>query len=117
MVTLFSFTKGVRPLRIEARPWTNAHPFGTLLFDLEIDPAQKDPIYDPEIEKVTEVKAKVITNNTDDQDDQIAELVASWQEKIELQVLIKSRHRMAARVKNCFREYIPTSCASNVLQG
>jgi arylsulfatase A-like enzyme len=46
----FSFTKGVRLLKIEARPWTNAHPFGTLLFDLQTDPGQEHPITDPEIE-------------------------------------------------------------------
>jgi arylsulfatase A-like enzyme len=48
----FSFTKGVRPLRFEARPWVNAHPFGTMLFDLQTDPGQEHPIDDPEIEMI-----------------------------------------------------------------
>ena len=47
----FSFTKGVRPLRIEARPWIRAHPFCTLLFDLHTDPGQNNLLYDPEIKK------------------------------------------------------------------
>jgi hypothetical protein len=50
LVEPFSFTKGVRPLKIEARPWIKAHSFGTLLFDLQTDPGQENPITDPEIE-------------------------------------------------------------------
>jgi arylsulfatase A-like enzyme len=46
----FAFTKGVRPLKIEARPWIKAHPFGTLLFDLEADPRQEHPLQDPQVE-------------------------------------------------------------------
>jgi arylsulfatase A-like enzyme len=46
----FSFTKGLQVLRTEARPWIKAHPFGTLLFDLERDPTQEHPLDDPEIE-------------------------------------------------------------------
>jgi len=46
----FSFTKGLRVLRTEARPWIEAHPFGTLLFDLATDPAQEHPLDDPEVE-------------------------------------------------------------------
>jgi arylsulfatase A-like enzyme len=46
----FSFTKGVRPLKVEARPWIRAHPFGTLLFDLDTDPGQNGPLDDPGIE-------------------------------------------------------------------
>jgi hypothetical protein len=46
----FSFTKGLRVLKTEARPWIQAHPFGTLLFDLLTDPAQESPLDDPEIE-------------------------------------------------------------------
>jgi arylsulfatase A-like enzyme len=45
-----SFTKEVRPLKIEARPWIKAHSFGTLLFDLQSDPGQENPLTDPEIE-------------------------------------------------------------------
>jgi arylsulfatase A-like enzyme len=46
----FNFTKGVRPLKIEACPWIKAHPFGTLLFDLAVDPGQEHPLHDPEVE-------------------------------------------------------------------
>ena len=46
----FSFTKGLRVLRTEARPWIEAHPFGTLLFDLATDPAQEHPLDDPDLE-------------------------------------------------------------------
>jgi len=47
----FSFTKGLRPLRIKARPWIWAHPFGTLPFDLHTDPGQRNPINDQAIEE------------------------------------------------------------------
>ena len=46
----FTFTKGVPLLRVEARPWIHAHPFGTLLFDLETDPRQEKPLHDARIE-------------------------------------------------------------------
>ncbi len=46
----FSFTKGIRPLKTEARPWIKAHPFGTLLFDLQEDPGQQHPLNNPDIE-------------------------------------------------------------------
>jgi arylsulfatase A-like enzyme len=50
LVEPFSFTKGLRLLRTEARPWIKAHPFGTMLFDLESDPRQERPLQDPEVE-------------------------------------------------------------------
>jgi hypothetical protein len=40
----------VRVLKVEARPWIKAHPFGTLLFDLKTDPRQEQPLNDAEIE-------------------------------------------------------------------
>ena len=46
----FSFTKGVRPLKIEARTWIKAHSFGTLLFDLHTDPGQEAPLDDSDVE-------------------------------------------------------------------
>lgn len=46
----FSFTKGVCPLKIQARSWVNAHSFGTLLFDLQTDPGQQNPINNPNVE-------------------------------------------------------------------
>ena len=47
----FSFTKGCPTLKVPARPWVEAHAFGTLLFDLENDPGQKQPLSDPEVEE------------------------------------------------------------------
>ena len=46
----FSFTKGVRTLRMHGRAQINPHVFGTLLFDLDDDPAQEHPLDDPDLE-------------------------------------------------------------------
>ncbi|MET9490771.1 sulfatase [Nocardia sp. NPDC006630] len=46
----FSFTKGLKTIRVPGRALINAHQFGTLLFDLETDPAQSNPIIDDTIE-------------------------------------------------------------------
>ena len=46
----FAFTKGCQTMRIEAQPWMDPYPFGTLLFDVENDPAQEHPLDDSEIE-------------------------------------------------------------------
>ncbi|MFI6316764.1 sulfatase [Nonomuraea sp. NPDC050556] len=42
----FSFTKGVRTIRVEGRTFFNPHRHGTLLFDLETDPEQESPLVD-----------------------------------------------------------------------
>ncbi|MDI9549282.1 MAG: sulfatase [Chloroflexota bacterium] len=47
----FSFTKGCRTMKIAARPWMDPHQFGTMLFDVESDPAQQSPLDDPETEQ------------------------------------------------------------------
>ena len=47
----FPFTKGCRTMKLPARNWVNAHSFGTLLFDMQIDPAQEHPLSDPIIEQ------------------------------------------------------------------
>jgi arylsulfatase A-like enzyme len=51
----FSFTQGIPPLKIPATDWPFSHQHPdrnrTLLFDLDTDPGQKTPIYDPETEK------------------------------------------------------------------
>ncbi len=47
----FVFTKGCRTMKIAARPMINPYIFGSLLFDLETDPQQENPINNPEIEK------------------------------------------------------------------
>ena len=46
----FSFTRGSRTMKIPARAWPDAHSFGTLLFDVEVDPGQSHPLDDAEIE-------------------------------------------------------------------
>jgi hypothetical protein len=46
----FSFTKGVQPLQIATRTMSNAHSFGTMLFDVENDPQQENPLIDDEVE-------------------------------------------------------------------
>jgi arylsulfatase A-like enzyme len=49
----FPFTKGCRTLKIDGRnPFGNAHQFGTLLFDLQTDPGQNQPLRDPDIERM-----------------------------------------------------------------
>jgi arylsulfatase A-like enzyme len=58
----FQFTKGIRPLKINAQayakgrtaggePYVLAHQFGTLLFDIEADPKQEHPIRNADIER------------------------------------------------------------------
>jgi len=42
----FAFTKGCQTLKIAAKPWVNAHSFGTMLFDLDRDPGQEHPLRD-----------------------------------------------------------------------
>ncbi|SEG95745.1 Arylsulfatase A [Nonomuraea solani] len=47
----FTFTKGVRTMRLPATPgWMNPWQHGTLLFDLHTDPAQEIPIVDDDVE-------------------------------------------------------------------
>jgi arylsulfatase A-like enzyme len=47
----FSFTRGVRPLKIAARTMSNPHSFGTMLFDVEADPEQENPLIDDDVER------------------------------------------------------------------
>ena len=51
LVEPFEFTKGCRTMRLSARPWVDAHPFGTMLFDVEVDPGQESPLDDPAAEQ------------------------------------------------------------------
>ena len=46
----FSFTKGLRSLRIQTKSLMNPWTHGTLLFDLETDPAQATPLTDDDVE-------------------------------------------------------------------
>lgn len=62
----FSFTKGTPVMQIEAGAFqgTRAHSFGTMLFDLENDPAQKNPIDDTEKEaEMIELMKKLMGEN------------------------------------------------------
>ncbi len=47
----FSFTQGCRTMKLPARPMINPYVYGSMLFDLEADPHQENPIVDSEIEK------------------------------------------------------------------
>ena len=47
----FPFTKGCRTIRVPAQRWPGSHPYETLLFDLETDPAQAHPLADPAVER------------------------------------------------------------------
>ena len=50
----FSFTKGCRTMKIDSSgsgAWSQAYKFGNLLFDIENDPKQENPLDDPELEK------------------------------------------------------------------
>lgn len=47
----FSFTKGCPVMKIPARTPRNPFPFGTMLFDLQEDPGQTEPIQDPAVEE------------------------------------------------------------------
>ncbi|WP_326837047.1 sulfatase [Amycolatopsis rhabdoformis] len=50
LVPPLPFTKGVPVLRLPGHAWGNPHAFGTLLFDLETDPGQRDPLVDDDLE-------------------------------------------------------------------
>jgi hypothetical protein len=53
LVDPFSFTKGMKVLRTESVSILGGpYPFGNMLFDLENDPEQKNPINDTEIEEM-----------------------------------------------------------------
>ncbi|UGS27028.1 sulfatase [Microbacterium resistens] len=60
----FSFTKGVRPLRLTGRAMMNPYLFGTLLFDLEADPRQERPLDDPDVElRMLRLLARLLREN------------------------------------------------------
>jgi arylsulfatase A-like enzyme len=62
----FSFTKGCRVMKIDTcgrSNWSGAHNFGHLLFDIENDPNQLNPINDPDIEmKMISLLIKAMQN-------------------------------------------------------
>jgi len=48
----FSFTKGLKTMKIPATGRIKAHGFGTMLFDLADDPRQERPIDNSEVEEM-----------------------------------------------------------------
>jgi len=60
----FSFTKGCRLLRTNAGGNWSKHRFGTMLFDLQADPAQARPIRDEAVEKrMIELMVRLMKEN------------------------------------------------------
>jgi arylsulfatase A-like enzyme len=60
----FSFTKGVHPLKVAARPMGNPFWHGTLLFDLERDPLQLEPTRDDALElRMAQLLADLMREN------------------------------------------------------
>ena len=60
----FSFTRGCRTMKVPARSWVDAHTFGTLLFDLETDPGQLQPLVDDVLERrMVELLVKLMREN------------------------------------------------------
>jgi hypothetical protein len=61
----FSFTKGCPANRIRGKGFMNkAHEFGTLLFDLQTDPQQQNPLRDEAIEtRMIELLLKLMQEN------------------------------------------------------
>ncbi|MEV0974650.1 sulfatase-like hydrolase/transferase [Microtetraspora glauca] len=50
LATPFSFTKGVSTLRVPGHAYTDPYAFGSLLYDLESDPDQRNPLIDDALE-------------------------------------------------------------------
>ena len=50
LVEPFGFSKGCRLMRTKGRAWSKQHEYGNLLFDLEADPWQAEPLGDAELE-------------------------------------------------------------------
>ncbi len=62
----FSFTKGCKTMKIEAAPWGGGRiPFETMLFDCEQDPAQENPIDNPEVEKRLSMQMRELMQEND----------------------------------------------------
>ncbi len=62
--TPFTFTKDCPTLKIASRPWLNPAWYGTLLFDLQNDPAQEHPLQDTAVEqRMTELLVQLMHTN------------------------------------------------------
>lgn len=64
-VTPFSFTKGCKVMRTLSKTRANSHEFSTLLFDIEKDPKQENPIQNPKIEKLMLEKMIILMKEND----------------------------------------------------
>jgi len=70
----FSFTKGLKVLRMPGQPMTNAWFWGSLLFDLENDPEQAHPLIDDEQELHLATVMRDLMVANDAPDDQFARM-------------------------------------------
>jgi arylsulfatase A-like enzyme len=61
----FSFTKGAKTMRVRGFAYGDLHRFGTLLFDLETDPQQKNPIEDETVERMMIERLLELMRETD----------------------------------------------------
>ncbi|MDF1515628.1 MAG: sulfatase, partial [Anaerolineae bacterium] len=62
----FTFTKGCRTMKIDAGRdgWRDIFRFGTMLFDLDKDPQQNDPINDLDVEqRMVDLLLKLMQEN------------------------------------------------------
>ena len=60
----FPFMKNVQPMKIKGRTTIDAYHFGSMLFDLEQDPGQENPIIDEYIEKrMIELMVRLMKEN------------------------------------------------------
>jgi arylsulfatase A-like enzyme len=60
----FSFTKGLKTLKVDSNRKGRPFPFGTLLFDVESDPGQQQPIEDPQVEaKMVQEMVRLMREN------------------------------------------------------
>ncbi|OQB13270.1 MAG: Arylsulfatase [Firmicutes bacterium ADurb.Bin193] len=60
----FSFTKGCKVMKIAGRDKKENHSYPTLLFDLDSDPGQQNPITDSKVERrMTELMIKLMKEN------------------------------------------------------
>lgn len=74
LVPPFSFTKDCPVLRVPSRAWAAAHSFGTLLFDVQADPKQLNPLQDDTVEAMMIEKMVALMQDNDSPLDQYERL-------------------------------------------
>lgn len=65
LVEPFSFTKGAPVLKVPAFSFGSPYVYGTLLFDLQSDPKQQNPLRDPELETMMAEKLVALLQASD----------------------------------------------------